>query len=105
MDNQSVGALALDMPNIRIRSTRLARGQEIIIEIESTPTMAICRCCGRTISEFAGYDEPRRLPYVPTTGGFTQIYFYPKRFCCPYCADHPTTVEQFRWPSLHSEGT
>jgi transposase len=83
MDNQSAGAIVLDMPNIRVRATRLAREQEIIVEIESTPTTAACRCCGRTISEFAGYDQPRRVPYVPTAGGFTRIYFYPKRFRCP----------------------
>lgn len=104
MDNQPVGVSALDMSHIRVRSTRLAREQEIIIEIESTLATAVCRCCGRTISEFAGYDESRRLPYMPTTGGITRIYFYPKRFRCPYCADHPTTVEQFTWPVPPSAG-
>jgi transposase len=104
MDNQSVGAIALDMPHIRVRSTRLAYEQEIIIEIESTLATAVCRSCGRTISEFTGYDKSCRLPYMPITGGVTRIYFYPKRFRCPYCADHPTTVEQFRWPSPPSEG-
>lgn len=61
MDNQPVGVSALDMSHIRVRSTRLAREQEIIIEIESTLATAVCRC--------------------------------------PYCADHPTTVEQFTWPA------
>jgi transposase len=104
MDNQPVGVSALDMSHIRVRSTRLAYEQEIIIEIESTLATAVCRCCGRTISEFACYDEPRRLPYMPTTGGVTRIYFYPKRFRCQYCADHPITVEQFSWLLHRSVG-
>jgi len=104
MDNQPVGVSALTMPHIRVRSTRLAREQEIVIEIESTLATAACRCCGRTISEFAGYDKSSRLPSMPATGGVSRIYFYPKRFRCPYCADHPTTVEQFRWPAPPSVG-
>ena len=94
---------ALDMPNMRIRSTRLAREQEIIVEIESTLTMAACRQCGCSIDEVVGYGDPHRLPDLSSATGVTRIYFYPKRFRCPHCADHPTTVEQFRWPA--AEGT
>src|ERR1043165_2910769 len=103
MHDQSTGANMLDIPNIRIRATRLVREQELEIEIESTLTSITCRQCGRAIGEIVGYDAPRWLPIHPARVGVVQIVFYPKRFRCPYCADHPIITEQFQLPA--TDGT
>lgn len=99
MHNRPPDVTALDMPDIRIRSTRIAREQEIVVEIESARAAIACRQCGRTIGDFAGYDRPRRVPDLSFARGTTRVWFYPKRFRCPYCADHPMTAETFRWPA------
>ena len=99
MRNRSSDVTALDLPDIHIRSTRMGREQETIVEIESTTTVVACRRCGRTIGDFAGYDRPRSLPDLSTPSGTTRVLFYPKRFFCPDCADHPTTIEQLGRPA------
>lgn len=99
MHDRPAGANLLDTPNIRIRSTRLVREQELRIEIESTLTSIKCRECGRMIGDLAGYGQPRRLPDLPIEAGMAQLVFYPKRFRCPDCADHPITTEQFQPPA------
>jgi DNA-directed RNA polymerase subunit RPC12/RpoP len=77
----------------------MAREQQLIVEIESAHTAIACRYCGHTISEFVGYDRPCRVPGLSFAGGTARVVFYPKRFRCPYCAEHPTTAEAFRWPA------
>ena len=99
MPDQPAGANILDMPTIRIRSTRLVREQELRIEIESTLTSIKCRQCGRAIDEIVGYAEPRRLPNHTIAARAIEIVFYPKLFRCPNCADHPVTTEQFQPPA------
>jgi transposase len=90
--------LLLGIPDIRIVSTRLVREQEVLIEVENTQTTIVCHCCGRTISEFDGYDAPRKLKYHALSGQVGAISFRPKCFRCPYCLDHPTTSQQIIWP-------
>jgi transposase len=103
MDNRSSDVMSLDMLGIRIRSTRLAREQEILVEIESAQLAVACRRCGQTIGDLAGYERPCRVPDLSFARGTTRVLFYPKCFRCPYCADHPTTVEQLSWPA--ADGT
>lgn len=100
MLQQSSSRLLPEIPDVRIVSTRLVREQEVLIEIERTQNTVICRRCGRTISEFDGYDEPRRLDYHPPSGQVVRILFRPKRFRCSSCDDCPTTSQQLNWPPV-----
>jgi len=61
MGDQPMIAIPLDIPDVRVLQTELTNDQELIIEVESTLTTAMCRRCSRTITEFHGYDQPIQL--------------------------------------------
>jgi len=90
-------AFPLDLPDVRVLSTELTKQQELIIEVESTLTCAICRRCGRTINEVHAFDQPLKLRHLPILGTVVYIRIRPKRFRCPYCDDHPTTTQRLSW--------
>ena len=98
-------AFSLGIPDVRVLSMSLAREQEVFIEVESTLTTIACHRCGRTIGESAGYDYPRRLHHLPTSGHLVFISFRPKRFRCPHYDDHPITTQQLRWSMPDIEET
>jgi len=97
MADQPTIAIPLDIPDVRVLRTDLAKDQELIIEVESTLTTALCRRCGRTITEFHGYDQPIQLRHLRILGYVVYIRIRPKRFRCPYCDDHPTTTQRLSW--------
>jgi transposase len=96
MATQPSFSIDLDLPDIRIISTRLAHEQDLIIEAESESTSVNCDQCRRPISEFDGYAAPRKLRYLTRTGAPLTILFRPKRFRCPYCDGHPMTIQQLQ---------
>jgi len=106
MATQSSSSIELDIPDISILSTRLIREQDLLFEIESTLASVSCDQCRRSISEFDGYAAPRKLPYLTRTGAIVSLSFRPKRFRCPYCADHPITIQhlQMQQPLTRSVG-
>jgi transposase len=61
MGDQPTIAIPLDIPDVRVFQTELTNDQALIIEVESTLRTAICRRCGRTITEFHGDDQPIQL--------------------------------------------
>jgi transposase len=93
---QSSFTIDLDLPDIRIISTSLAREQDLIIEVESTLTTVACDQCGRLISDFDGYDPAHKLRYLSPGGRILYVSFRPKRFRCPYCENHPVTLQQLK---------
>ena len=97
MGDQPTLAIPLDIPDARVLRTELTKAQELIIEVECTLTTALCRRCGRTITEFHGYDQPIQLRHLPILGSVVYIRIRPKRFRCPSCDDHPTTTQRLRW--------
>ncbi len=97
MPEQPTIAIPLDLPDVRVLRTELTKQQELIIEVESTLTTAVCRRCGRTISDFHAYDQPLKLRHLPILGYVVYIRIRPKRFRCPYCDDHPTTTQRLSW--------
>ena len=97
MSEQPTLAIPLDLPDVRLLCTELTPQQELIIEVESTLTTASCRRCGRTISDFHGYDQPLKLRHLPILGYVVYIRIRPKRFRCPDCDDHPTTTQRLAW--------
>jgi transposase len=80
-----------------VRGTELTKDQERLIEVESTLTTAVCRRCGRTITEFHGDDQPIQLRHLPILGDVVYIRIRPKRFRCPDGEDHPTTTQRLSW--------
>jgi transposase len=97
MAEQPTIPIPLDLPDVRVLRTELSTLHELIIEVESTLTVATCRRCGQTIREFHGYDQPIRLRHLPILGYAVYIRIRPKRFRCPYCHDHPTTTQRLTW--------
>jgi transposase len=97
MPEQPTIALPLDLPHVRVLRTELTTDRELIIEVESTLTTAVCRRCGQTISAFYGYDRPVLLRHLPSFGYVVYIRLRPKRFRCPFCDDHPTTTQRLSW--------
>ena len=97
MPEQPTIAIPLDLPDVRVLRTELTRDRELIIEVESTLTTAICRRCGQTISAFYAYDRPLLLRHLPSLGYVVYIRIRPKRFRCPFCDDHPTTTQRLSW--------
>jgi hypothetical protein len=98
MSYQPLSIGSLGIPDVQIVSTRLVHEQEVMIEVESTQMTVACHLCGRTIDDFDGYGEPRRLDYPGPSGQVVRICFRPKRFRCSACDGHPTTSQQIRWP-------
>lgn len=97
MPDQPKIEIPLDLPDVRVLSTRLTRERELVIEVESTLTTTTCRTCGKTISAFYGYDRPIRLRHLPSFGLVVSIEIRPKRFRCPCCDDHPPTMQRLSW--------
>ncbi|MGH8070998.1 MAG: ISL3 family transposase, partial [Candidatus Entotheonellia bacterium] len=97
MADQPTMAIPLDIPDVCGRGTELTNDQELILEVESTLTTAVCRRCGRTLTEFHGYDQPIQLRHLPILGSVAYIRIRPKRFRCPDGADHPTTTQRLSW--------
>jgi transposase len=90
-------SIPLDIPDVRVLQTELTKDGELILTVESTLTSTTCRRCGRTITQRHGLDEPRLLRHLPSFGRVVYLRIRPKRFCCPFCDDHPTTTQQLDW--------
>ena len=106
MPDQPKIEIPLDLPDVRVLSTRITRERELVIEVESTLTTTTCRNCGKTISAFYGYDRPIRLRHLPSLGLVVYIEIRPKRFRCPFCDDHGTTTQRLSWyepKALHTK--
>ena len=99
MTEQPTISIPLDIPDVRVLRTQVLSPQLVLIEVESTLTSTTCRRCGRTISDFHGYDQPIQLRHLPILGAAVYIRLRPKRFRCPYCDDHPTTTQRLSWYS------
>jgi len=90
-------SLPLDIPDVRVLQTELTKDGELILTVESTLTSTTCRRCGRITTHRHGLDEPRLLRHLPSFGRVVYLRIRPKRFCCPFCDDHPTTTQQLDW--------
>jgi transposase len=99
MTEQPTISIPLDIPDVRVLGTKVLSPQLLLIEVESTLSSTTCRRCGRTISDFHGFDQPIQLRHLPILGTAVYIRLRPKRFRCPYCDDHPTTTQRLRWYS------
>src|SRR5512145_729407 len=97
MTNRPTFSIPLDLPDVRIVSTTTLSTHELIIDVESTLQTTTCRTCGREIQTTIGHDRPLKLRHLPILGMVVSIHIRPKRFRCPYCADHPTTTQQLAW--------
>ena len=106
MPDQPKIEIPLDLPDVRVLGTRLSPERELHIEVESTLTTTTCRCCGKAIGNFYGYDRPIRLRHLPSFGLVVYISLRPKRFRCPFCDDGPTSTQRLSWydpKALHTK--
>lgn len=99
-------SIPLDISDVRVLQTEIAKDGELILTVESTVIGTTCRRCGRTITDRHGLDEPRLLRHLPILGRVVYLRIRPKRFQCPFCDDHPTTTQQLDWydpKALHTK--
>jgi transposase len=95
----------LDIPDVRVLKTEMNKEGELVITIESTKAGATCRVCGRWISKSHGHADWVTVRHLPVFGRPTYLRYRPKRYQCPECADHPTTVQQLEWHDPYSRCT
>jgi transposase len=90
-------AVLLDLPDVRVLAHRMLEDGTVLIEVESTVRTTQCRCCGREIDRFHGFDRPIRLRHLPVFGRVVFVEIRPKRYRCPDCEDGPTTTQRCVW--------
>jgi len=97
--------IPLDIPNVTILSMKTGDKQEIILTVESTLRTTQCRCCGREINRFHGYDRPIRLQHLPILERVVYLEIQPKRYRCLHCEGKPTTTQTLSWYKANSPHT
>src|SRR3954454_16840147 len=97
MTEQPTISIPLDLPDVRVLGTQVLSPQLLLIEVESTLSSTTCRRCGRTITDFHGFDQPIQLRHLPILGSAVYLRIRPKRFRCPYCDGHPPTTQRLAW--------
>jgi transposase len=55
----------LNLPDIQILQVGQTDSGAWLIQVESTLQETQCRKCGKTITEFHGFDDPIRLRHLP----------------------------------------
>lgn len=97
--------IPLDIPDVEILSVQNGEKGSLILEVKSTLDYTHCRCCGRKISDFHGYDRPIRLQHLPIFERKVFIELRPKRYRCRHCEGDPTTTQQLGWYTPNSPHT
>ena len=104
-ENKSLISIPLDIPDVRVLKTEVTSTGDFRITVESTLGSAICRKCGREITEFHCLDRLITLRHLPIFDRKVFICLRPKRFRCPYCSDKPTTTQRLPWYEMGSSQT
>lgn len=103
-------SIPLEIPNIRVLSTKTNGKGDYIITVESTFEHTDCGRCGRKISQFHGHDRLIQVRHLPILGREVYIRLRPKRYECRHCSrkgSRKTTTQQLSWyrpKSRHSKG-
>ena len=97
--------IPLDIPNIRLLSSRNGERGELILEVESHLNTTKCSHCGKAIIEFHGYDRPIQLRHLPIFERAVLIEIRPKRYRCRHCEGDPTTTQKLDWYDPNSPHT
>ena len=97
MPQQPFISIPLDIADVRVLQTELTKQGELIVTVESILMTAMCRCCGRTLTQQHGVDEPRVLRHLSVLGRPVYLRLRPKRFRCPSCTGNPTTTQHLDW--------
>lgn len=92
----------LDIPEVRVLQTEINKVGELIITIESTKEVTICRQCGREIRKRHGYDEWTTIRHLPVFGRPSYLRYRPRRYQCMACEGHPTTTQRLDWRESNS---
>ena len=105
--NQEI-KIPLDLPNIRVISTKTNGQGDYVITVESTLDYTNCGRCGRKIEKFHGHDRLIQLRHLPILGREVYIRLRPKRYECPHCSrggKRKTTTQQLSWYQAKSRHT
>jgi transposase len=76
-----------------------------LIRVESTLQETQCRKCGKTITEFHGFDASIRLRHLPVFEVPVYLEIRPKRFRCRDCEGDPTSTQVLSWYKRRSSHT
>ena len=64
-----------------------------------------CHRCGRKLKTASGGGREITLRHVSLLGKPRYIRLKPKRYHCPHCGDHPTTLQKVAWYEARSQPT
>jgi transposase len=95
----------LNLPDVRVLSTRRTEQGPGLIRVERTLEGTRCRRCGREIRDLHGWDAVVRLRHLPLFDVPVLIEIRPKRYRGPYCAGTPTTTHRCAWYEPRSPNT
>lgn len=95
----------LNLPDIQILQVGQTDSGAWLIQVESTLQETQCRKCGKTITEFHGFDDPIRLRHLPVFEVPVYLEIRPKRFRCPHCEGGPTSTQVLSWYKRRSPHT
>ena len=89
--------LPLDIKSLTILSQRVESNGDIILEVESTCTEALCHKCGQKASKRCGYSYVMTFEHTSIFDKRVFLKIKPVRYQCEYCKDGTTTTEKYRW--------
>jgi transposase len=95
----------LNLPDIQILEVGQTDSGAWLIEVESTLQETQCRKCGKTITEFHGFDAPIRLRHLPIFEVPVYLEIRPKRSRCRECEAGPTSTQILSWYKRRSPHT
>ena len=104
-DTLTLFTTLLNLPDITVTEIRHSpNGKEVTIVVKSIRESVDCRLCGKP-TRGHGLGRPLRLRHLPILGKETYIEITPRRGCCDYCNDDPTTTEKLDWYEPNSKMT
>ena len=89
--------LPLDIKSLTILSQRVESNGDIILEVESTCTEALCHKCGQKASKRCGYSYVMTFEHTSIFDKRVFLKIKPVRYQCEYCKDGTTTTEKYSW--------
>ena len=92
--------IPLDLPNIRVLSTKTNEQGDYVITVESTLPYTHCGRCGQRIDQYHSHDRLIQLRHLPILGREVYIRLKPKRYECPTCSrkgSRKITTQQLSW--------
>lgn len=97
--------IPLDIPDVKIEKVDASTKKGFVITVISELKGTTCKCCGKPIDKFYGYNKEITLRHLPILEKPVWLKIKPKRYQCPYCDNGPTTTQTCSWYDSKSPHT